>query len=176
MPTPPNPAPTMPTEIWRVEPLREAISPEATLAAVSTGLDHIRAIMSGEIPQATMALTLGFDLTRAEFGEAAFEAEPGDQHLNPMGTVHGGLAMTMLDSAAGCAVHTTLAPGEAYATLETKVNMLRPIQPGSGTIAAEGKVIHRGSRTALAEATLRSVDTGKPLAHATSTCMILAAP
>lgn len=151
----------------------EAIAAEATLAAVSSGLDHIRAIMSGEVPQAPMAITLGFDLTRAEFGEATFEAVPGEQHLNPMGTVHGGLAMTMLDSAAGCAVHTMLAPGEAYATLETKVNMLRPILAGSGAIVAKGKVLNRGSRTALAEATLRSAETGKPLAHATSTCMIL---
>jgi uncharacterized protein (TIGR00369 family) len=140
---------------------------------VSSGLDHIRAIMSGEVPQAPMALTLGFDLTRAEFGEATFEADPGEQHLNPMGTVHGGLAMTMLDSAAGCAVHTTLEEGEQYATLETKVNMLRPIMPGSGTIAAVGQVIHRGTRTALAEATLRSVESGKALAHATSTCLIM---
>ncbi len=140
---------------------------------MSTGLDHIKGILSGEVPQAAMARTLGFELTRAEFGEATFEAEPGDEHLNPMGTVHGGLAMTMLDSAAGCAVHTTLGPGEQYATLETKVNMLRPILPGSGAVIAEGKVLHRGSRVALSEATLTSIETGKTLAHATSTCLVM---
>ncbi len=138
-----------------------------------SGIDHVQGILSGEIPQAPMAVTVGFDLTRAEVGEASFETQPSEGHLNPLGTVHGGLAMIMLDSAAGCAVHTTLEPGEAYATLETKVNMLRPIMPGQGPIRADGKVLHRGSRTALSEATLYAVDTGKALAHATSTCMIL---
>jgi len=140
---------------------------------VSSGLDHIRAIISGEIPQAPMAVTMGFELKSVEFGESRFEGVPGEQHLNPLGTVHGGLALTMLDSAAGCAVHSTLADGEHYATLETKVNMLRPILPGSGVVVAEGKVIHRGSRTALAEATLTAAETGKRLAHATSTCLIM---
>lgn len=167
----------MPTEKGRAEPFATIPSEASgdTLATVSSGLDHIRGILNGDVPQAPMALTLGFELTRAEFGEATFEAEPGEQHLNPLGTVHGGLAMTMLDSAAGCAVHTTLAAGEQYATLETKVNMLRPLLPGSGVIVADGKVLHRGSRTALSEATLRSKETGKTLAHATSTCIILSA-
>ncbi len=141
--------------------------------AVPTGLEHIRGIVNGDVPQAAMALTLGFELTHADFGESRFEAVPGHQHLNPLGTVHGGLAMTMLDSAAGCAVHTTLGEGEMYATLETKVNMLRPVLPDTGTIVAEGRVINRGSRTALAEATLTSAETGKALAHATSTCLIM---
>ena len=140
---------------------------------MSSGLDHIRAIISGEIPQAPMAVTMGFELKSVEFGESRFEGEPREHHLNPLGTVHGGLALTMLDSAAGCAVHSTLTDGELYTTLETKVNMLRPILPGSGMIVAEGKVIHRGSRTAMAEATLASAETGKRLAHATSTCLIM---
>ena len=120
-----------------------------------------------------MAVTMGFELKSVELGESRFEGEPREDHLNPLGTVHGGLALTMLDSAAGCAVHSTLTDGELYATLETKVNMLRPILPGSGMIVAEGKVIHRGSRTAMAEATLTSAETGKRLAHATSTCLIM---
>lgn len=140
---------------------------------MSSGLDHIRAIISGEIPQAPMAVTMGFELKSVELGESRFEGEPREHHLNPLGTVHGGLALTMLDSAAGCAVHSTLVDGEHYATLETKVNMLRPILPGSGVIVAEGRVIHRGSRTAMAEATLTSAETGKRLAHATSTCLIM---
>jgi uncharacterized protein (TIGR00369 family) len=166
----------MPTDTDRDDPFEGAIAAEATgdrLAAVSSGLDHVRAIVSGEIPQASMAVTLGFELISADFGESRFEGVPGEQHLNPMKTVHGGLALTMLDSAAGCAVHTTLAEGEVYATLETKVNMLRPILPDGGTVVATGKVLHRGSRTALSEATLRSAETGKVLAHATSTCLIM---
>lgn len=147
-------------------------SASARTATELSGLDYLRGMIAGEFETAPMADLLGFRLVSVDSGECAFEAEPGEQHLNPLNTVHGGLAMTMLDSACGCAVHTTLIPGQLYTTLETKVNLLRPIFPGTGTIVAEGKVLNRGKRTAMSEGQLRGAD-GKLLAHATSTCVIL---
>jgi uncharacterized protein (TIGR00369 family) len=137
------------------------------------GLEYIRAIMRDEIPQAPMAVLLGFDLTEAEAGRVAFEVEPGEHHYNPMNSVHGGLALTMLDSAMGAAVHTTLLRGQLYGTLETKVNLVRAINVGTGRIVAEGRVVHRGGTTATAESDLRTVEDGRLLAHGISTCLIL---
>jgi uncharacterized protein (TIGR00369 family) len=138
-----------------------------------SGLDRIRAIRDGDAPQAPMALTLGFELERVEEGDASFLGEPSEKHLNPLGTIHGGLALTMLDSAMGVAVHTTLDSGQSYGTLETKVNLVRPITLETGTVRAEGRIVHRGSRIATAEGRLLAVEGGKLLAHGTSTCMIL---
>ena len=138
-----------------------------------SGLERIRAIRDGDAPQAPMALTLGFELERVEEGDASFLGEPAEKHLNPLGTIHGGLALTMLDSAMGCAVHTTLPPGKAYTTLETKVNLVRPVTLETGAVRAEGRIVHRGSRIATADGRLVAVESGKLLAHGTSTCMIL---
>jgi uncharacterized protein (TIGR00369 family) len=140
-----------------------------------SGLDYIRAIERGEVPQAPMALLLGFDLAEVEEARVVFTAEPGEQHYNPMNAVHGGLALTMLDSAMGAAVHTTLSPGQLYGTLETKVHMVRAITADTGPVHADGRVVHRGSRVATAEASLTAERTGKLLAHGTSTCLILSA-
>jgi uncharacterized protein (TIGR00369 family) len=140
-----------------------------------SGLDYIRAIARGEVPQAPMALLLGFDLAEVEEARVVFTAEPGERHYNPMNAVHGGLALTMLDSAMGAAVHTTLSPGQLYGTLETKVNMVRGITADTGPVQADGRVVHRGSRVATAEASLTAERTGKLLAHGTSTCLILSA-
>lgn len=150
---------------------------EAGTASAETlsGLDLIRAIRDGDIEQAPMAVLLGFDLEEVEEARVTFVGTPGEQHLNPMGTVHGGLALTMLDSAMGAAVHTTLAPGQHYGTLETKVNLVRAIMPDTGAIVAEGTVVNRGSRVATAEGRLTARESGKLLAHGTSTCLILAA-
>jgi uncharacterized protein (TIGR00369 family) len=137
------------------------------------GLGYITAILHGDAPQAPMAKLLGFGLSEVEEGRVVFEAEPEERHYNPLNSVHGGLAMTMLDSAAGAAVHTTLVRGQLYSTVETKVNMVRPITVATGRIAAEGRVVHRGSRIATAEAALRAVESGALLAHGTSTCLIL---
>jgi uncharacterized protein (TIGR00369 family) len=140
-----------------------------------SGLDYIRAIARGDFPQAPMALLLGFDLAEVDEARAVFTAEPGERHYNPMNTVHGGLALTMLDSAMGAAVHTTLAPSQVYGTLETNAHMVRAITADIGRVHAEGRVVHRGSRVATAEASLTAERTGKLLAHGTSTCLIQSA-
>jgi uncharacterized protein (TIGR00369 family) len=101
-----------------------------------------------------------------------FTIEPGEQHYNPIGSVHGGVAATLLDSAMGAAVHSTLPQGTAYVTLEVKFNLVRPITAETGRVLAEGKVIHRGKSVATVEASLRAAEGDKLLAHGTSTCLI----
>ncbi len=151
--------------------------PADMLAAMSadpspTGLEQMQAIADGRAPAAPIQTLLSFELVEASPGRAAFTCTPTPAMANPMGSVHGGIAMTLLDSATGAAVHTTLAPGASYATLETKVNLVRAITPASGEVRAEGTVAHRGRRVATAEG--RLIDAaGKLLAHATSTCLIL---
>ena len=98
--------------------------------------------------------------------------EPGPKHYNPIGSVHGGVALTLLDSAMGCAIHTTLEQGVRYTTLEVKTNFVRPISADTGLISCEGRVIHPGSRVATAEGRLTD-SAGKLLAHGTTTCLII---
>lgn len=136
------------------------------------GIDFLRAIRDGDLPPAPIAVLLGFSLTEVEPGHAVFECTPGEQHYNPIGVVHGGLAMTLLDSAMGCCVHTRLPAKVGYTTLEAKVNMVRAITAKTGTIRATGKVIHLGGKTATAEARLEDA-AGKLYAHGTTTCIIL---
>jgi uncharacterized protein (TIGR00369 family) len=145
----------------------------AEAARAMPGLDFLRAIRDGELPAAPIQDLMGFQLVEVEEGEVAFRSVPGEQHYNPIGVVHGGLAATLLDSAMGACVHSTLALGEAYTTLETKFNLVRPIVADGGTILASGKVLHRGSRVATAEGRVVREADGKLLAHGTSTCMIL---
>jgi uncharacterized protein (TIGR00369 family) len=137
------------------------------------GLDYMQEIVRGDVPQPPIARLLGFELVEVADGRGVFECDPGEHHYNPMNTVHGGLALTMLDSATGVAVHTTLVRGQLYSTLETKVNMVRGITAETGRIVAEARVLHRGGTTATAEGTLRVAEDGKILAHGTSTCLIL---
>ena len=144
-----------------------------TELAKATGLDVLRAIRDGEAPPASIQRTLDFDLVEVEEGRVAFVGRPGEAHLNPMGGVHGGWAMTLLDSATGAAVHTTLSAGEAYGTVEIKVNLVRPISPATGPLRAEGAVVHRGSRLATAEGRLVGERDGRLYAHGSATCMIL---
>ena len=108
------------------------------------GLGFLKAIIDGTLPKPPIADLLGFDITQAEHGKAIFECLPEFKHYNPIGTVHGGLAMTLLDSCMSCAVHTTLAKGEIYTTLEVKVNLTRAITKDTGAIRATGRLIHRG--------------------------------
>ncbi len=138
------------------------------------GLSFLKAIIAGEIPQPPMCVLLGFGLIEAAQGRAAFEGAPGPQHYNPFGTAHGGLAATMLDSALGCAVHSTLPAGDGFTTLEFKVNLVRAIGKDTGLLRAEARVLHRGRTVATAEADLRDLS-GKLFAHATTTCMIFPA-
>ena len=138
-----------------------------------TGLERMRAIIDGTAPPAPISEVLDFDLTEADEGRVLFTARPGERHLNPMGGVHGGLALTLIDSACGAAVHTTLPDGGAYGTLETSGNLVRAIAPGGEALLAEGHVVHRGGRVATAEARVVGADSGKLYAHGTSTCLIL---
>jgi uncharacterized protein (TIGR00369 family) len=121
-----------------------------------------------------MARLLNFGLVEVELGRAVFSGVPGEQHYNPIGVVHGGLAATLIDSATGCAVHTTLDAGVRYTTLEVKVNYVRSLTGDTGRVLCEASVIHRGSTVATAEAQLIRESDGKLLAHGTSTCLILA--
>jgi uncharacterized protein (TIGR00369 family) len=141
-----------------------------------TGLEYMQAIAEGSHPRAPIQELMGFDLVEAEEGRTLFRSVPGEQHLNPIGTVHGGFAATLLDSCMGAAVHTTCADGEGYSTLEVKFNLVRAITPDSGEVEAEGRVVHRGRRVATAEGTLKRTSDGKLLAHGTTTCLILEAP
>lgn len=137
-----------------------------------SGLEYIEAIFSGELPPPPIATLMGFRGVEAELGRALFEMEPGPQHYNPIGSVHGGVALTLLDSAMGCAIHTTLEQGVRYTTLEVKTNFVRPISADTGLISCEGRVIHPGPRVATAEGRLTD-SAGKLLAHGTTTCLII---
>ena len=136
------------------------------------GIDYMKEMIAGRIAPSPIMRLMGFHLAQVGEGLAVFECEPGEQHYNPIGVVHGGLAMTLLDSAMGCCVHTRLAAGVGYTTLEAKVNMVRAITAKTGTIRATGKVIHLGGRTATAEGRLEDA-AGKLYAHGTTTCIIL---
>jgi uncharacterized protein (TIGR00369 family) len=144
-----------------------------TNADANTGLRQLSAIRDGTAPPAPIQELLGFDLVDVSDGSAAFGYQPDGRHRNPLGTVHGGVAMTLLDSAAGAAVHSTLGGGDGYTTLETKVNLVRAIRPTTGPLRAEGRVVHRRRTVATAESRLVSADDGTLYAHATSTCLIL---
>jgi uncharacterized protein (TIGR00369 family) len=136
------------------------------------GIDFLRAIRDRRLPGAPIADLLGFSLVEVEPGHAVFEIVPGEQHYNPIGVVHGGLAMTLLDSAMGCAVQTHMPAGGGYTTLEAKTNLVRPITAATGKLRAIGKVVHLGKRVATAEARLED-QAGKLYAHASSTCIVL---
>jgi len=140
-----------------------------------SGLDYLRTMIAGELPPPPIAYTLGIALIEAEEGRAVFAAEPAEYHYNPIGVVHGGLAATMLDSATGCAVQTTLPAGVGYTTLELKTNFVRPLTRDTGRVLCEAHVVHRGATIATAEAQLRAEASGKLLAHGTSTCLIFSA-
>ncbi len=140
-----------------------------------SGLELLSAIVAGEHPPAPIQQTLGFTLDEVEHGRAVFSAEVSERHYNPLGTMHGGVAATLLDSAMGCAVHSTLPPGATYATLEFKVNLVRPATADTGRIVAEGTLVHRGGRVATAEGRLTAAADGRLLAHATATCIVLPA-
>jgi uncharacterized protein (TIGR00369 family) len=138
------------------------------------GLSFLRAMIAGTIPLPPIAETLGFRIVEAEHGRAVFEGTPQYRHYNPMGTAHAGFAATLLDSALACTVHSTLAKGESYTTLELKVNLVRALTAEVGLVRAEGRLLHRGRTVATADADLRD-GAGKLYAHATTTCMIFPA-
>ena len=138
------------------------------------GIGFLKAIIDGTLPKPPIAELLGFDLTEAETGKAVFECVPEFRHYNPIGTVHGGLAMTLLDSCMSCSIQTTLQKGEIYTTLEAKVNLIRAITKDTGLVRATGRLIHRGRTTGTAEGDIRDA-AGNLLAHGTTTCVIFPA-
>jgi uncharacterized protein (TIGR00369 family) len=147
--------------------------PSAAAGAELAGIDYMRALVAGEIPPPPIAVTMNFTPVEVSDGHAVFEGRPGEEHYNPIGMVHGGYASTLLDSALGCAVHTTLPVGSIYTTLTLEVKLVRPITRDTGPVRAIADVIHRGRRQQTAEAKLVAVESGKLLAHGTTTCMIM---
>jgi uncharacterized protein (TIGR00369 family) len=140
-----------------------------------SGLDHLNAIREGRFPPPPIATLMGFDIVEAEEGRVVFAVTPEEFHYNPIGVVHGGLAATLIDSATGCAVQSTLEPGVVYTSLEIKVNFARAITRDTGRVLCEGTIIHRGRTIATAEARLLAEATGKLHAHGTATCLLMPA-
>src|SRR6266480_1192649 len=167
---------------WRAE--EEAV--RARLAATTgyarpdqidgcTGMEIFQRIFAGELPRPPIGDTLDFVPIRIEPGLAVFQGRPQLKHYNPLGTVHGGWFATLLDSAVGCAVHSTLPAGKAYTTLELNLNIVRALTAAVPLVRAEGKLIHAGRQVATAEGRLVGPD-GKLYAHATTTCLICDQP
>jgi uncharacterized protein (TIGR00369 family) len=138
------------------------------------GLGFLNAIAAGTLPQPPISDLMGFHLVEVEPGRAVFEGVPGLRHYNPIGSVHAGFAATLLDSALGCAIFSTLNKGDAWTTLELKLNLVRGLTEDVGPVRAEGRIIHRGRTVATSEGDLKDA-AGKLYAHATTTCMIFPA-
>jgi uncharacterized protein (TIGR00369 family) len=152
-------------------PVRYGLSTPAELAG-KTGREILQAIIDGKLPQAPISQTMSFWITEVGDGFAAFEGEPGQHLLNPMGGVHGSWALTLIDSVGGCAGHSLLPAGSAYTTIETKGNFARPITKDAGRVRAEGRVVAQGRQVISSEARVLSQD-GKVLAHGTTTILVL---
>ena len=141
----------------------------------TTGLEMLQSMMRRELDPPPIMHTLGMEGFEASEGRAVFTMRAQEFHYNPLGTVHGGVLSTMLDSAAGCAVHTTLPAGWGYTSLDLSTRFLRPVTVDSGLLRCEGTVLNRGRTTALAEARLLD-EAGRLVAHATSTCLLFPIP
>ncbi|HKD25205.1 MAG TPA: PaaI family thioesterase [Xanthobacteraceae bacterium] len=136
-----------------------------------SGLDVLQRIADGRLPAPPIAVLLGFRPVEIENGRAVFAATPDARLYNPIGSVHGGYAATLLDTCMACAVHSTLKAGQGYTTVELKVNFVRPLSADTGEVRAEGKIIHLGRQIATAEGRLTDAR-GRLLAHATTTCLV----
>jgi uncharacterized protein (TIGR00369 family) len=152
----------------------EWADPQTLLRGIEgkTGLAFLTAIIKGELPAPPMCVTLGFKLVHAEEGLVKFEGWPDEYQYNPMGSVHGGWSATLLDSAMGSAVASTLDTQSVYTTLDFTVHLVRTITKDTGPLTSEGKVVNRGSRVATAEGRLLD-PTGKLYAHASTTCLVM---
>jgi uncharacterized protein (TIGR00369 family) len=135
------------------------------------GLTLFKGLMEGRFPAPPIAKVLGFKVTEVELGRVVFTYTPVFEHYNPLGTVHGGIAATLLDSVMGCCIHTTLKAGLGYTTVEIKVNFVRAMTDKTGPVRVEGRTINVGSRIATSEGKLYD-GAGKLLAHGTTTCLI----
>ncbi|SRR5258706_10151255 len=150
--------------------MQYGVVPVETLKALS-GLEFMRGIADGRLPRPPISELMGFDAAEVEEGRIVFLGTPGPQHCNPIGSVHGGYAATLLDSCMGCAVHSSLPAGMGYTTLELKVSYLRAMTIDTGVVRAEGRVLSSGRRAAFAEGSLTD-QKGRILGHATTTCLI----
>lgn len=146
--------------------------PGAKAALGLAGIDYLRAMMRGEHPPPPMARLMGFALDSVEEGRAVFSVEPAEFHYNPIGVVHGGLLSTLLDSAMGCAVHSTLPAGVGYTTTDLHVHLVRAVTAATGRLMARAEVVHVGRRMITATGTVLGPDQ-KLYAHATTTCFVL---
>jgi uncharacterized protein (TIGR00369 family) len=146
--------------------------PLAEAGRSMSGIEFLRAIRDRRLPAPPIARLLGFDLVEVDTGYAVFEVVPAELHYNPIGVVHGGLAMTLLDSAMGCAVQTHMPAGSGYTTLEAKTNLVRAITADTGKLRAIGRTLHVGKRMATAEGRLED-GAGKLYAHSSTTCIVL---
>lgn len=167
---------------WQAEEdaVRARIQTQPGIAKLSQlagldGLQQMQAMLDGHLPPPPIAQTLDFTLISVGRGEVVFQGTPKFRHYNPLGTVHGGWFATLLDSALGCAVHTTLAPGRGYTTLELKLNLVRALSDKVPVVRALGRVRHVGRQMATAEADLLGHD-GKLYAHASTTCLVFDPP
>jgi len=147
--------------------------PGSAAALTMSGLEYLRAIARGEHAQPPIADLMGISGVEADEGRVLFRGEPGEHHLNPIGAVHGGFAATLMDSALGCAVHSTLPAGVGYTTIDLALTFVGRITPATGPVLCEGTVIHRGRTIATAGARLTRESDGRLLAHASTTCLIL---
>ena len=136
-----------------------------------SGLEALRTLVSGKVDRPPIAHLMNINLVEADEGRAVFEGTPGEEHYNPIGVVHGGYALTILDSALGCAVHSTLAPGDTYGTIDTHVRMLRPITLETGKVRCEASVVSVTKTLGTAEGKLIDKN-GKLLATGTTACAI----
>ena len=139
--------------------------------AIMTGLELMQAMLDGTIPPPGISITVPMQGVAVESGKVVFQARADERHLNPLGAVHGGFAATVMDTVTGCAVHTLLAAGEGYGTIDLNVKMMRPV-PRNVDLVAEGNVINMSRSLAVSEGTLKDAE-GKLYAHATATCMLM---
>jgi uncharacterized protein (TIGR00369 family) len=148
--------------------------PQPTLEAAATmsGLEFLSALARGDLPPPPIMATLGYEGLAVGPGWARFTLTPAEHHYNPIGSVHGGVAATLLDSALGCAVHSTLEAGVGYTTVDLQVSFVRPLTACTGPVRVEASVIHAGSRVGTAEGRITDAE-GKLYAHATATCLII---
>ena len=147
---------------------------DPAIARALSGLDYMRGVLRGEFPGAPIAATLGFTLAEVDTGRAVFTGTPDRFVYNPLGTVHGGWAATLLDSAMGCAVHTTLAAGKGYTTVDLHISLVRALSERTGRVRCDAKVLHAGSSIVTAEGRITDA-AGTLYATGTTTCVVLGA-
>ena len=145
--------------------------PSTAKGMTMTGIDYLRAMAAGELPQPPIAGLLRFDIASADPGRVVFTCEPDESAYNPIGAVHGGLVCTLLDSVTGCAIHSTLPQGKGYTSVEIKVNYLKAVRLSSGVLTATGTVVKAGSRVGFAEGVITDAS-GATVATASSTLLV----